>query len=108
MGAASTARPHAPKASGGVQTSSLVPPQLLETRPTGTGAPARRASASATLRPKNQQTAEKVEKSVWPGPKSSRMVVFDATCHGSHTVCKSSSGVADEVPWPTEKMRMCG
>lgn len=76
------------------------------TSPTGTATPACCASASASSRPNNQQTAEKVEKSVWPGPKSLRIVRLDATRHGSHTVCRSSSGTLEDVAWPTVKMRI--
>ena len=62
----------------------LVPPQLLLTRPTGTSPVSE--SEVEMCRPKSQHTAEKVEKRVWPGLKSLSMVRLLATCHGSHTV----------------------
>ena len=97
--------PHSSKTVAGAHISSLVPPQLLLTRPRGTTLP-RAASRSESDFPKCQQTAEKVAKRCECGVKSLAMVARLATCHGSQTVCRSRSGVADEVRWPTEKMRM--
>ena len=49
-----------------VLTSTFVPPQLLETNPSGTSLPAAESWVESSF-PKSQQTAENVEKSVWPG-----------------------------------------
>eukprot|EP00962_Isochrysis_galbana_P052391 scaffold23788_cov126-Isochrysis_galbana.AAC.7 len=104
---------HGAMASRGIHCSSRVPPQLFEMRPSGTGPPSARVwpavvSASDTVRPKTQHTAEKVAKSVCPGVTSSLTVLEEATCQGSRTVFRSRSGIADCVPMPTVKMRMCG
>ena len=104
----STARPHLAYASGGVHTSTFVPPQFAEISPTGTTLSSAAARPSAIRLPKNQHTAEKVAKRWLCGPKSLRIEVLLATCHGSHTVARSRSGVGDDVRWPTEKKRICG
>ena len=91
--------PQAASASGEDHAWIGVPPQLSETRPSGTEPP----RALKTSRPKNQATAEKEDQSPRPTEDG------EAGAHGTEIVAKSLRGcVGLEVPWPMVRRRMEG